>query len=152
MGYVRSNLVPGEEILAITKPHWTAYSSGAFMTLVGVILFPTILQAFSFPLLVGGMATIIVTWISITTSEIAVTNRRAIGIIGLIRRQSIELRISQIEGLTVEQTLTGRLFNFGTIIFQGTGGGTIAFRNIANPLDFRRKALEALDMFDRSSK
>ena len=44
----------------------------------------------------------------------------------------------------VDQGILGRIFNFGTIIVNGTGGSKTPIPNIDSPLEFRRKAMEVL--------
>jgi hypothetical protein len=45
----------------------------------------------------------------------------------------------------VEQGLWGRFLNFGTIYVSGAGTAVAPFPDIADPLVFRRKFMEATD-------
>jgi uncharacterized membrane protein YdbT with pleckstrin-like domain len=58
--------------------------------------------------------------------------------VGLIQRRTLELLIRQVEAISVDQSLTGRILNFGTITLSGTGGVRETFHNISDPLEFRR--------------
>jgi len=77
-------------------------------------------------------------WLERLTSEFGVTSKRVIIKVGLIQRRTLELLIRQVEAISVDQSLTGRIFNFGTITLSGTGGVRETFHNISNPLEFRR--------------
>jgi uncharacterized membrane protein YdbT with pleckstrin-like domain len=73
-----------------------------------------------------------------TSSEFAVTDKRVIIKVGVVRRRTLETMLGKVEGIGVDQTVMGRLLGFGTITVTGTGGTTETFANIADPLDFRR--------------
>jgi len=47
--------------------------------------------------------------------------------------------LGKVEGIGVDQTLFGRLLDYGTITVTGTGGTKEPFTNIAAPLEFRRQ-------------
>jgi len=50
----------------------------------------------------------------------------------------MELLLPKIEGITVSQSLMGRMFGFGEIVVTGSGGTQEPFDNIQSPLDFRQ--------------
>jgi uncharacterized membrane protein YdbT with pleckstrin-like domain len=58
--------------------------------------------------------------------------------VGLINRRTLELVLAKLETIGVEQGIPGRIFNYGTIIVTGTGGTKEPFRDIADPLEFRK--------------
>jgi uncharacterized membrane protein YdbT with pleckstrin-like domain len=82
-------------------------------------------------------------WIRRLTTEIAATTRRFIVKRGLIRRSVMEIGVGQIESIRLEQSLMGRLLDYGTLIVAGTGAGIDPVRPLAQPLALRR-ALDAL--------
>jgi hypothetical protein len=49
----------------------------------------------------------------------------------------------RIESLSVQQSIMGRLLDYGTLLIHGTGGGREAIPNIAQPLKFRNAAMAA---------
>jgi uncharacterized membrane protein YdbT with pleckstrin-like domain len=90
----------------------------------------------------AGALTVLVafaTWVKLSTSEFAVTNKRVIVKVGAINRRTVELMLSKVEGVSVDQTLAGRMGNYGTVRITGTGGTREAFDEIADPLEFRRQ-------------
>ena len=72
-------------------------------------------------------------------TEMAVTNKRVIVKSGLANRRTIELLLSRIEGIAVEEPALGRLLGYGTVIVRGTGGTPEVFPQIARPLEFREQ-------------
>ncbi len=42
--------------------------------------------------------------------------------VGLIRRTSVEIVLNKIESIKVDQGITGRIFDYGSIAIVGTGG------------------------------
>jgi uncharacterized membrane protein YdbT with pleckstrin-like domain len=71
------------------------------------------------------------------TTELAVTDQRVIYKAGLISRHTLEMNRAKVESVTVDQTLLGRLFGYGTIIVRGTGSTLEPIRDITDPLAFR---------------
>ncbi|MDA8095227.1 MAG: PH domain-containing protein [Betaproteobacteria bacterium] len=76
--------------------------------------------------------------VAMRSTELVITNRRVIAKFGLIRRTIIEMSLARIESLRVEQSLLGRLLNFGDIVLIGTDGARERISRIARPLAFRR--------------
>lgn len=78
------------------------------------------------------------------TAELAVTTHRALAKFGLIRRHSTELKPDRVEAIVVDQSVMGRIFNYGSIYIQGIGGSTMPIPYIANPLSFRATAIQRM--------
>ena len=87
--------------------------------------------------------------IIMATTEFAITNRRIVAKRGFIRRHTLELLLSQIESVSVDQGILGRLLNFGTVTVTGTGGTSESFRAITSPLEVRRKVNHILEAYMR---
>ena len=64
---------------------------------------------------------------------------------GWINTNSLELFIDKIEAIYVDQTILGRILNYGTLRIVGTGGTQDPFPFIPSPLAFRKMALEQVD-------
>jgi membrane protein YdbS with pleckstrin-like domain len=79
------------------------------------------------------------------SSEFAVTNKRVVVKVGLVRRHSTEILLRQVEGITVDQGLMGRIFNYGTIVVEGTGSDRTPYSGIGAPLKFRLAVQEQID-------
>ena len=137
MGYIEANLLPGETVVQRARLHWIVFLKAIVVIVIGLGLL------FLQPIVGGVVAAIglmmtVPPFLARVTSEFGVTSKRVIIKVGLIQRRTLELLIRQVEAISVDQSLTGRIFNFGTITLSGTGGVRETFHNISNPLEFRR--------------
>ena len=137
MGYIEANLLPGETVVQRARLHWIVFLKAIAVVVVGVgLLF---LQPIVGAVVIAvGLLMAIPPWLERFTSEFGVTSKRVIIKVGLVQRRTLELLIRQVEAISVDQSLTGRIFDFGTITLTGTGGVRETFHNISNPLEFRR--------------
>ena len=120
--YVNSHLIMGETVVYSAKLHWIIYlTAKAILTLW---IAPFIQQA---------------------TSEFAITTKRVIIKEGVIARRTLEMNLSKIETVNVDQSIIGRILNYGSITIIGTGGTHEVFHNIAHPMQFR-KAFQEIDI------
>jgi uncharacterized membrane protein YdbT with pleckstrin-like domain len=87
---------------------------------------------------------LVVEVISLLTTEYVLTNKRVIVQRRFLSRSSLELLLTQVEGVGIDQRLIGQLLNFGTIIITGTGGLKERFKNIPKPMEFRQQVQEQL--------
>lgn len=87
----------------------------------------------------------VVAYIRYKTTELAFTNKRVIAKFGFISRQTVELNISKVESIQVNQGVLGRIFDFGTLIISGAGNPQAPIPGISNPMAFRRAFMEAQD-------
>jgi uncharacterized membrane protein YdbT with pleckstrin-like domain len=145
MGYVESNLLPNEQITYRAKLHWIIY---ALPAIVLVIAFLVGLGGGGW---IAGVAMSVIAfvlflppWIRSASSEFAITDKRVLIKVGLIRRHSLELLLQKVEGIGVDQGILGRVLGYGTITVSGVGGTKEAFRMISNPLEFRRQVQASL--------
>jgi uncharacterized membrane protein YdbT with pleckstrin-like domain len=76
-------------------------------------------------------------WLRRWTTEIAVTDRRVIFKRGLIRRHTIEMNMQKVESVDVDQSLIGRICNYGNVTIRGTGSSFETLRTIDSPLRLR---------------
>jgi len=138
MGYIESNLLPDEKVVYNAKLHSVIFwKPCALMVLGAVFLF--ILPIAGMIVLAIGLIALIPPVIDYTTSEFGVTNKRVIIKVGLIRRRTLELLLRHVEAILVDQSVTGRILNYGSVTLTGTGGVRETFGNISNPLEFRRR-------------
>ena len=75
------------------------------------------------------------------TTEIAITSNRLVYKRGLVARQVGEMSIDRIEGVNVQQSILGRLLNYGRLAIRGMGVGEVVLPPIEDPIAFR-KAIE----------
>ena len=102
-------------------------------------LWPQILfGALLVPLFGVGLLLWLWAWILYATTELAITNKRVIAKTGMIQRRTTEMFLEKIESIQVDQSIFGRLFDFGSVVISGTGVHSAPFKNISDPLALRR--------------
>jgi uncharacterized membrane protein YdbT with pleckstrin-like domain len=106
---------------------------------------PILLGVITLPLFGVGLLFWLWAWITYATTELAITNKRVIAKTGLIQRRTIEMFLEKIESIQVDQSVLGRLFDFGSVIISGTGVHSAPFRNISDPLALRKNFMMAAD-------
>ena len=99
-----------------------------------------------------GLLLIGIAAIHVLTTELALTNRRIIAKSGLIRRNTIELKVNRVESLGVDQGILGRILNFGSIVVKGVGGSHAPIPYISRPMEFRQQVNNFLDELDDADK
>ena len=151
MSYVENNLLPNEQVTYWAKLHWIIYFwpmvllLGAVAVAVGVAFLGWHDGWIASAVLAGiALLSFLPPWVDSLSSEFAVTNKRVLIKVGLIRRHSLELLLQKVEGIGVDQTLTGRILGYGTITVTGTGGTRESFQRISRPLEFRRQVQGSL--------
>ena len=138
MGYIESNLLADETIVYKAKLHWVVFWKSIALIILGVI-FLLIQPIIGIVVVAIGVLALLFPLIDYATSEFGVTNKRVIIKVGFLRRRTLELLLRHVEAISVDQTVSGRLLNFGSVTLTGTGGVREAFDNISKPLEFRRQ-------------
>ncbi len=128
--YIEDSLVEGETLIHRARVSWW---SQFWLLLLGVATL----------VLLIGLVFIAMAWIRVRSTELAITNRRVIAKTGFVKRHTVEINLDKVEALKVEQGVWGRFLNFGTIFISGAGTSVAPIRDIADPLVFRRKFMEA---------
>ncbi len=117
--YVNGHLIKDESVVYETKYHW--------------VIFFTLKSLFTLT---------IYAWLKRWLSEFVITNRRVVIKEGFIARKTFEMNLSKIETVNVDQSIMGRILNYGSITIIGTGGTTETFPDIAHPMTFKRRFQE----------
>ena len=138
MGYIEANLLPGETVVQRARLHWIVFLKAAAVLLLGLGLLYFDPKLIGLIVMAVGVVMALPPWISRVSSEFGVTSKRVIIKVGVIQRRTLELLIRQVEAISVDQSLTGRMLNYGTITLTGTGGVKETFHNISHPQEFRR--------------
>jgi uncharacterized membrane protein YdbT with pleckstrin-like domain len=146
MNYIDSILEPGETVRFRTTVSWTIYVPTILLA-IGALAITAAAASFADLAFLGWFAAIILAlaaigaffraWFRRWTTEIAVTDRRIILKRGLIRRHTVEMNMQKVESVDVDQTLVGRLFNYGNVTIRGTGSSFEPLRMIDEPLKLR---------------
>jgi hypothetical protein len=169
MSYASRNLVPGETLLFETRHHWIVLL-GPLLGLPGLALLVGAIEAKSGKdpagtgilseiaaqlgpqgtAALGGIllvAAIIVLSYGLAKRNatiMAVTNRRVLIKTGMTSRRTLDLMLSKVESIGVDETFLGRMLGFGSVVVHGTGGTPESFVNIANPQQLRRSVQEQI--------
>ena len=73
------------------------------------------------------------------------TNRRVIMRVGLIARESVDIPLSKIDVVMVEQGLIARIFGSGNVVVRTVGEATTVFASISHPALMRNAVVTALE-------
>jgi uncharacterized membrane protein YdbT with pleckstrin-like domain len=76
-------------------------------------------------------------WFHRWTTETDVTNMRVVHKSGFIKRRTFEMALDKVESVDVNQSVLGRILNYGDVTIMGVGEGKETIRTIAYPLQFR---------------
>jgi uncharacterized membrane protein YdbT with pleckstrin-like domain len=151
--YVESIVGEGEEVLYVGKVSLfsilPAIIGGGLLVLLGLAA-SVAAGPLGIVLIALGALALAVGFIKRASTELAVTNRRVIAKFGLVRRSTVELNLSKIESIRVEQTVMGRVLNYGSIFVTGTGSTMEPIPYIANPIGFRQAVQAATDSIQRA--
>jgi uncharacterized membrane protein YdbT with pleckstrin-like domain len=142
MGYIESNLLPEEQIVYRARLHWIIFLKSFFVafTIIVIGAYLLVLQP-----IVGGAGILLGFLIAVPpfvrykTSEFGVTTKRVVFKEGLVRRRTLELLLKHVEAILVDQSVPGRIFNYGSVTLTGTGGVREVFHNVSAPLELRRR-------------
>ena len=143
--YARATLAPNESPVYRTSLHWIIFLRYAFLTLLAFLIampFAIFVQAltgsqmgwFALPLPVLLMIPPTLAYVG---SELVITNTRVLIKTGIVRRQTLEMFVSKVESIAIDQGFLARFCDYGTVIIRGTGGFEEPFEGIAHPLEFR---------------
>lgn len=145
MSYTNRNLLPNEIMRYKASLHW-------------IIFAPTILWlALGFVFEGAGMAWVfvIIALYSLAKailrklgSEFVLTNKRVVLRQGIISRKTVEIILAKCEGVSVDQSIIGRLLGYGTLVVT-TGGATSRFDYVKKPVAFRNEVSAEIDAFFR---
>jgi uncharacterized membrane protein YdbT with pleckstrin-like domain len=150
MSYASKHLIPDEKLLYETRLSW--------VVLFWPVIVPTLIllgiggylvyhyaNADSNTMKEIGVGLIVVAalvfGIGLTkrnATEMAVTNKRVLIKQGVFGRRTLEILLQKIESIAVEESMSGRVLGFGTVIVRGTGGTPEPFKKMAHPLEFRQ--------------
>ena len=140
MGYIEKNLMEGEQIVYEARQHWIIYWKPFLLLLVAIGLFAIPSQYMELTIQMIASATLLVVaaiWaVNIYGGrKYILTTSRLILKRGIIRRESTDLILRRCEGVSIRQSITGRIFRYGTVSVS-TGEVVNEFRLIEDPVRF----------------
>lgn len=149
MGYIENNLLNGEEIKFEANLHWLVYLRPILMTILVFVLFGfAVYMDYTTAGLIGLAVFLVVIFfwcLEINGGKrYVVTTKRVIFKKGFIKRTSFDLMLHKCEGVMVEQSILGRIMNYGTVIVT-TGEASNNYRYIRNPFGFSTAINQQID-------
>ncbi|MGV7217713.1 PH domain-containing protein [Bradyrhizobium sp. UFLA05-112] len=146
--YIDEILQPGEKVLYSTNAHWIFYFPAILAWIVALILLLMSRQTVTEGLVLlwltasglvalGGLYWTLKGWFHRFTTETDVTNFRVVHKTGFITRKTFEMSLDKVESVDVDQSILGRIFNYGDVTIRGVGEGIEKIETIASPLAFR---------------
>ena len=146
--YIDEILQPGERVLYSTNAHWIFYLPAITAWIVAILLFllsrQTLTESLILLCLSAAAVVAIVAlywtskaWFHRWTTETDVTNLRVVHKTGFIKRRTFEMSLDKVESVDVNQSILGRMLNYGNVTVRGVGEGEETIDTIASPLDFR---------------
>lgn len=152
--YTLSTLTPGEEIILVGRLHYFALIIPFCLTALTFFCF-LIAITWTFQLKGGDIFAFfqilalwgvtlafliytIVAWLKRNLIEMVCTNKRVVRRTGIVNVTTEELNRERIESVEMRQSIFGRLFNYGDILFSGTGTSKLVFKFINQPRTMKR--------------
>ncbi|HVX78705.1 MAG TPA: PH domain-containing protein [Bradyrhizobium sp.] len=146
--YIDDILQPNERVLYSTNAHWIFYwpsivawvAALAFLAVSRTFVNDTVTLfclAAAAIMAVVALYKMLTAWFHRWTTETDVTNLRVVHKTGFIKRRTFEMSLDKVESVDVNQSILGRLLNYGDVTVRGVGEGVETIRTIASPLDFR---------------
>jgi uncharacterized membrane protein YdbT with pleckstrin-like domain len=146
--YIDDILQPGEKVLYSTNAHWIFYLPAIAAWLLALILLFLSRSAVTESVILLCLSASAVAaiaalywsakaWFHRWTTETDVTNLRVVHKTGFIKRRTFEMSLDKVESVDVNQSILGRILNYGDVTILGVGEGKETISTIASPLDFR---------------
>lgn len=88
-------------------------------------------------------------FIRFLTTELALTNKKVIGKVGLIRTHSVASALNKIQNISISSGLFGKIFSYGTIKIETAGAEPVYFYGIKKPESFKKAVFAQMDIFDQ---
>jgi uncharacterized membrane protein YdbT with pleckstrin-like domain len=146
--YIDDILQPGEKVLYSTNAHWIFYlpAIAAWLVALAFLVLSHLMVAGTPSLLclvLAGVSAVVAlykmltAWFHRWTTETDVTNLRVVHKAGFIKRRTFEMSLDKVESVDVNQSILGRMLNYGDVTILGVGEGRETISTIASPLEFR---------------
>jgi uncharacterized membrane protein YdbT with pleckstrin-like domain len=148
--YIDDILQPGEKVLYSTNAHWIFFLPAIaawIAALVFLILWhnavgPGLEMMWLVLAAAAGLAALFWTvraWFHRWTTETDVTNLRVVHKTGFIRRETFEIGIDKVASVEVNQSIMGRILNYGDVALESMGDVTRTIEKVTSPLEFRSR-------------
>lgn len=157
--YIEQTLMPGEKVCIDTRPHKILFAWPLAIVVLGCLialfgrfipgLSMLIIHSFNTADLLAiiivffGLSQVVKAMIQYRTSEYIVTNKRVVMKTGLMSVHVMEILLTRMEAIHVNQSFWARFYNYGSLIIVGVGGTRDYFTYVPNPFTFRQYIQES---------
>ena len=150
MGYIDKNLMENEKVVYSAQLHPIVYTWPILLAIVALAVMAIPMgEDVNFVIkLAAGLILLVIAFIWCVSinggKQYVVTTRRLIFKRGIIKRTSMELLLRKCEGVKIEQSVMGRILNYGTVIVT-TGEASSSYSHIKSPLTFSTQTNQQID-------
>jgi len=149
MARSQMDLMPGEEMVMHSHPHWWFFWKQAAGGLIIVFLFvlssavstdwlSEVLWFITAIALVVWVVNTIYQYVQWKTTQFAVTDQRVAYQSGIIRRRGVSIPLNRVNNVNFDQSMIARMLNNGVVIVESAGEtGDSVFENIPDPESIR---------------
>ncbi len=167
--YVENNLGREEKIILKAKKSWLCLIPQILFfilcILVGVACFLIIdkgVQRFIWPcvFIIAGLILLIIRIVQIASIDLAITNKRVVGKIGVLSINTLDVHIDKIDHVQIQANFFGRLFHYYSLKVISVGGSGFdngssknkGFIGIANAQEFKNIVTEAIEQHAQDAR
>jgi uncharacterized membrane protein YdbT with pleckstrin-like domain len=154
VNYVGESLISGEILRYERQLHWSVlivpYMIAFGCLVAGVICIINSIGprlTLAAVLVLSAAHVIALAYASRNASEFAITNRRLIIKVGILKERSLEIFLNDIESIGVTQDVLGRVMGYGTIVVKGNAGTAESFDRVPQPVELRTQVQQQKDRF-----
>lgn len=143
------DLMPNEEMVLASNPHWFYFWKEVVGSLVAVLVLLIILAtdvswidaALRWVLIAGVivlLASIALRYVAWRTTRFAITSERVAYQTGVFRRSGVSIPLNRVNNVNFHQSFIARIFNNGIVVIESAGDtGDSVFENIPHPKKVR---------------
>lgn len=163
-GYLKQLLAEKEQVIYVTRQHWTVLAgeilSETVLTIALIVLVSLVWALTPYGAGVAlGYLLLAFPLVSLTRDvmvwhnrQYIVTNRRVIQIAGVLQKDVTDSSLEKVNDVKMEQSALGRLLDYGDVeILTASELGVNAFKRISRPIRFKTAMLNAKEALERGS-
>ena len=147
MSYVQNTLLENEKIILESRMSYWAFwkpillvLAALYLSYVGFSSGSMEMGCWALGVVPNALAYI---WLVRQSTEMAITDLRVIIKTGVIKRDTRELYLTRVEGVEVDQSTWGRIWNYGDLRVRGVGTEVATVKWAAKPLAFRKAIFQS---------